>query len=195
MKELKPKITDIRAKRRSKDERRLASRKTNSFTNKVENCKPSPLQHSLPAPQHTLTANKERAIAPLQPELVLEQSLPTQKSGWQRLVAQAELINKLAAELEEAMFELKAIANDINCSRRKQNTQKPRKHACEYLAAIVPHVKYKKAGAFVLTTRPVDLFRSEREATQLAQTLRNRAKKRRTLLSRRNKHPLLGWLS
>jgi len=194
MKELKPKITDIRAKRRSKDERRIASRKANSFTNKVESCKPSPPQHSLLAPQYTLTASKERAIAPLQPELVLEQSLPTQKSGWQRLVAQAELINKLAAELEEAMFELKAIANDINCSRRKQNTQKPRKHACEYLAAIVPHVKYK-TGAFVLTTRPVDLFRAEREATQLAKILRNRAKKRRTLLSRTNKHPLLGWLS
>jgi len=194
MKELKPKITDIRAKRIGKDERRLASTKANSFTNKVESCKPSPPQHSLLAPQHTLTASKERTIAPLQPELVLEQSLPTQKSGWQRLVAQAELINKLAAELEEAMFELKAIANDINCSRRKQNTQKPRKHACEYLAVIVPHVKYK-TGAFVLTTRPVDLFRAEREATQLAKILRNRAKKRRTLLSRRNKHPLLGWLS
>jgi len=184
MKELKPKITDIRAKSRSRNDRRLASRKSSAFTNK----EPSPLQYSLPAP-------KAREIAPLQPELALEQSLPKHRSGWQRLAAQAELINKLAAELEEAMFELKAIANDINCNRRKQNTQKPIKHACEYLAAIVPHVKYK-TGAFVLTNRPVDLFRPEREATQLAQTLRNRAKKRRVSpLSRRNKHPLLGWLS
>jgi hypothetical protein len=186
MKELKPRITDIRANSRSRNDRRLASRKSSGFTNKVESCKPSPLPHSL--------APKARAIAPLQPQLALEQSLPAQKSGWQRLAGQAELINKLAAELEEAMCELKAIAHDINCNRRKQNTQKPIKHACEYLAAIVPHVKYK-TGAFVLTTRPVDLFRAEREATQLAKTLRNRAKRRVSPLSRRNKHPLLSWLS
>lgn len=95
MKELKPKITDIRANSRSRNDRRLASRKSSGFTNKVESCKPSPLPHSL--------APKARAIAPLQPQLALEQSLPAQKSGWQRLAGQAELINKLAAELEEAM--------------------------------------------------------------------------------------------
>ena len=111
--------------------------------------------------------------------------------GWQRLAAQAERINQLSAELEKAMFELKVIANDINREQRTiQVAQKPTKSTCEYVTAIVPCVRRKKAGAFVLTTRPVDLFQAEREATQVAQTLRHRAKRRRVVspLMRKKKH-------
>lgn len=113
------------------------------------------------------------------------------KMGWQRLTAQVERINQLSAELETAMFELKAIANDVNArARTMQTTQQPISSVCEYLKASVPCVRRKKAGAFVLTNRAVDLFQAEREAAQVAQELRCRAKKRRrvlSLLSRRKK--------
>ena len=50
---------------------------------------------------------------------------------------------------------------------------------CEYQAANVPNVKQKQSGSFVLTSRPVDLFQAEREAALLAQTLRQRARRKR----------------
>ena len=50
---------------------------------------------------------------------------------------------------------------------------------CEYQAANVPNVKQKPSGSFVLTSRPVDLFQAEREAALLAQTLRQRARRKR----------------
>jgi hypothetical protein len=50
---------------------------------------------------------------------------------------------------------------------------------CEYVAANVPNVKQKQSGSFVLTSRPVDLFQAEREAALLAQTLRQRARRKR----------------
>jgi hypothetical protein len=50
---------------------------------------------------------------------------------------------------------------------------------CEYQSANVPNVKQKQSGSFVLTSRPVDLFQAEREAALLAQTLRQRARRKR----------------
>lgn len=166
MKELKSKNRDIRPERQ-------------------------PLNQRLPLHSCEPLGGETTAIQALQPQMGQE-DLPQQiNMGWQRLVAQAERINQLSAELEQAMFELKAIANDINRDQRTiRVTQKPTKSPCEYVTAIVPCVRRKKAGAFVLTTRPVDLFRAEREATQVAQTLRHRAKRRRVVspLMRKKKH-------
>lgn len=172
MKELKPKIIDIRVKRRLK----AASSQTSL------QCPPLPITE----PSRRVTS----AIEPLQPQKPLEIP-PSQQTGWQRLAAQAELINQLATELEEAMFELKAIATDINCTQRLQrHPQKPSKSVCEYLPTVVPYVAHKQTGTFVLTKRSVDLFRAEREATQVAEALRRQAKRKRVVprLSRSNKH-------
>ena len=109
--------------------------------------------------------------------------LPLIKMGRQRLAVQAQRINQLSTELEAAILELKAIANDLKREQRSNQSPEPIKSMCEYSAALVPCVRHKKSGVFVLTTRPVDLFQAEREATQVAQTLRRRAKKSRPVLS------------
>lgn len=172
MKELKPKIRDIRVKQ-------------------------PPHNHCLRMPVAEPIKGLTTGITALQPQVVKEDVPQGSKMGWQRLMAQAERINQLSAELEEAMLEFKVIANEVNCERRiTQATKKQIKSVCKYLKAIVPCVKYKKGSAFVLTTRPVDLFRAEREASQVAQALRRRAKiKVMSPLSRKNKRPVLGWLT
>lgn len=110
-------------------------------------------------------------------------------NGLKRLEHQAERINQLSAELETAMLDLKAIASEVNRDwRALQATQKPKTDAiasfvhnnvCEYQSVNIPSVQHKRSGAFVLTSRPVDLFKAEREANLLAQTLRHRARKKR----------------
>lgn len=114
--------------------------------------------------------------------------------GLKRLEHQAERINQLSAELEAAMLDLKAIASEVNRDwRALQATQKPTTGAsskqdaiasfvpnvCEYQSVNIPSVQHKRSGSFVLTSRPVDLFKAEREANLLAQTLRHRARKKR----------------
>ena len=103
--------------------------------------------------------------------------------GWKRLETQAVRINQLSAELEEAMLEFKAIASEVNRDWRAiQATQEPTSAVadiCEYQSVNVPNAHQKSSGSFVLTSRTVDLFKAEREAEVLAQTLRRRAKRRR----------------
>ena len=179
MKELKSKVIDIRAKRRLK----AAASQTSLI-----DCDFLPTE---PIPKATIT------IEPLQPQSMREQP-DNKQTDWQQLTAQAERINHLSAELEVAMFELKAIASDINCRRRiKHNRRKPPKSVCEYLSTVVPYVTHKQSGTFVLTNRSVDLFRAEREATQVAKTLRRQAKRKKVVSPprRRNKCQLLGWLT
>jgi hypothetical protein len=135
-------------------------------------------------------------IKPLQPQIAQESQSSQCENSWQQLATQAQRINKLAAQLEAAMLELKAIAAQINCERHIQhNTTKTLGTACEFLAAIVPEVKRNKAGGFILANRKVDLFRAEREATQVAQTLRWRTNRKRLVshLSR-YKRRFFGWL-
>lgn len=119
------------------------------------------------------------AIPPLQPQIPSESA--RHNCAGQHLAAQADKINQLAAELETAIFELKAIASQI------EYTQQLSGRACEYRSAVIPHVKRRKATEFILTTKVIDLFQAEREAQQLAQTLRQKTKTKR-------KFPLLNWL-
>lgn len=145
---------------------------------------------SLPARSH-LEVIRQRAI-----------------EGLRRLESQAERINQLSAELKAAVFEFKAIASEVNRDWKAfQATQEPAKNAmakgggdsgalaaersehlrvsaqiadiCEYQAVNVPNVQQKPSGSFILTSQTVDLFKAEREATLLAQTLRHRARKKR----------------
>lgn len=106
--------------------------------------------------------------------------------GMRRLETQAGLVNELSAELEAAMLELKAIASEMNRDWRAiqltiGSVNRPTAaipNVCEYQVTNVPNVQRKRSGAFILTSRPVDLFKAEREATLLAQALRRRSRKR-----------------
>ncbi len=54
--------------------------------------------------------NITTGIKPLQPQIAQPTQPQQSENGWQRLAAQAQLINQLSKELKTAMFELKAIA-------------------------------------------------------------------------------------
>lgn len=99
-----------------------------------------------------------------------------------RLEAKAEQINQLSANQEAAMLELKAIAErlerDWKAIERQYDpisdaAQEP-PALCEYQTTVVPYIERDETGAFVVTSRPLDLFKAEREATQMAQSLRQR---------------------
>jgi hypothetical protein len=112
--------------------------------------------------------------------------------GLRRIESQAERINQLSAELETAVLELKEIASEVNRDWRAfQAIQQPTIDAiakrdtspsfasniCEYQVANVPNVQQKPSGSFLLSSRSIDLFKAEREAGLLAQTLRRRTKR------------------
>ncbi|MCC5643504.1 hypothetical protein LC607_11215 [Nostoc sp. CHAB 5824] len=130
--------------------------------------KPILLKVSLLQPTSVTTA-----IAPLQPQ---EEKIISER---ERLITQVERVNQIAGELEAAILELKAIANTLNTQKRYPFLMKQLcKNICQYFAVSVPWVKRKSDESFILTTRKVDLFRAEREATLLAQQLRQQTKKR-----------------
>jgi hypothetical protein len=146
-----------------------------------------PVSNNSLQPSVTAIAIPQRehhAIPPLQPQIPPE-STHNNRTEWQHLAAQADRINQLAAELEAAVFELKAIENQIDCAQKASGT------VCEYRSVVVPQVKPQikrhKAAGFIVTTKAIDLFQAEREAQQLAQTLRQRTKTRR-------KPHILSWL-
>ncbi|WGV28397.1 hypothetical protein [Halotia branconii] len=119
------------------------------------------------------------AIVPLQPQ---QENII---NGWEHLIAQAQSINQMAAELEVKILELKAIASTLNTQTNYlQENGKPCKSICKYLTVSVPWVKQKPDESLIITTRKVDLFRAEREAALLAQKLRQQTK-RKKLVSQR----------
>lgn len=129
--------------------------------------KPILFQVSLLQPTSVTTA-----IAPLQPQKV---KIISER---ERLITQVERINQMAAELEAAILELKAIANTLNTQKRYPVIiQELCKNICQYFAVSIPWVKRKPDDSFILKTRKVDLFRAEREASLLAQQLRLQSKK------------------
>lgn len=95
---------------------------------------------------------------------------------------QAERLNQLSNELETAMIELKAIATEV---KRDLRAVQATGHSCfasnicEFVADVVPYVAQKPSGSLVLMLRPVDLFKSEREAVLLAQFLRRLSSRKR----------------
>ncbi|OUL34150.1 hypothetical protein BV372_14430 [Nostoc sp. T09] len=106
------------------------------------------------------------AIAPLQ--------FPENDIGneWERLVAQVQCINQMAAQLEAMILEFKTIAGTL------QEKGQPYKSICQYLPVSVPWVLQKPDESFILTMRKVDIFHAEREAAQLAQQLRLQSRKK-----------------
>jgi hypothetical protein len=107
------------------------------------------------------------------------------RDGWKRLESQASHINRLSTELEAALLELKAIASQVNADLQTlqqvqhSSTQAIIPNVCEYQITKLPLVQYKPSGAFLLTSRSVDLFQAERDAIVLAQVLRRRTRRKR----------------
>ncbi len=118
--------------------------------------------------------NPRKDIEPLQPKLSREK--PQKASNdWQKLLVNAEKVNQLSAQLEEALFELKVTASEIKCDTNAHSILnkifKPK-------LIVIPCIHYKKPGLIALTTRKLDLFQQEQEAFQVAQMLRRRTKRR-----------------
>lgn len=96
-----------------------------------------------------------------------------------RLEAQAERVNQLSLAQEAALLELRAIAEKLERDRQSLPEEAEGFAAeipqCEYLIEVVPYVEREADGVFIVTTRAIDLFKAEREATLMAQSLRHRA--------------------
>ncbi len=135
------------------------------------------IQNNYKKPTYLLDSDLERtiettAIVPLLPE---EEKII---SDWERLLVQAQRINQMAKELEVAMLELKTIASILNSQRRYLHPLgRISQNICQYFSVSVPWVKVKSDKSLILTTRRVDLFKAEKEATLLAQQLRQQSKK------------------
>jgi len=129
---------------------------------------------------------------PVQKPLFLPVAVPleqVQKScneGVRRLAMQSEKINNLSQQLEAAMAEMKAIATEVNRDwRAVQLLNSPNQippSLCHYDVRQVPQVQRLANGTFVLNYRSVDLFRAEREAASIAQTLRSRHRQKLRLV-------------
>lgn len=97
------------------------------------------------------------------------------QEGLKRFLRQAEQVNQLSVQLEAAMLELKTIATDLNQDLKSLKNPTP---ICEYQAASLPRVARKADGSWILVNCPIDLFKAEKDAVQLAQTLRRRQQTR-----------------
>ena len=121
-------------------------------------------------------------------------------SGLTRLEAQVDRINYLSAQLEMAMFDLKAIADAVHRDWRlaelhherslPETTEQPA-ILCEYSTAVVPYVCQRDDRSFLLTVRAVDLFKAERDAVQTATALRQWSQRKKvTVPERRASQPV-----
>lgn len=101
--------------------------------------------------------------------------------GLQRMAIQSDRINQLSRQLEAAMAEMKTIATEVNQDWRSlqliTNPNQTPHNICHYQVREVPWVKRHSHG-FYLTSRPVDLFKAEREAASIAKTLRHRSRRK-----------------
>jgi len=198
MKELQAGIQLVQAKYSQLNQHRVSQKKARTLGRLDPLSKPVAVKV---LPQQVSDRQKPLLSFPVRSSLEVLRKRTTE--GVERLESQAQRINQLSAELEAAVLELKAIASEVNRDwRALQAIQEPGKGAiafakpgatavkrearesfipdvCEYVAANVPNVKQKQSGSFVLTSRPVDLFQAEREAALLAQTLRQRARRKR----------------
>lgn len=198
MKELQAGIQSVQAKYIQLNQHRLSKKKARTLGRLDPLSKPVAVKV---LPQQVSHRQKPLLSFPVRSSLEVLRKRTTE--GVKRLESQAQRINQLSAELEAAVLELKAIASEVNRDwRALQAIQESSTGAialanpgataakrearesfipdvCEYQAANVPNVKQKQSGSFVLTSRPVDLFQAEREAALLAQTLRQRARRKR----------------
>ncbi len=129
-----------------------------------------------PAPQAAIAATGADARAATQLSKLMQQ-----------LEAKAEQVNHLSAQQEAALLEIKAIAQQLERDwHSTQSADHPLSRQWDAtltnlqadlnhnLNAQVPYVERDASGAWVVTSRGIDLFRAERESEQMAQVLRRR---------------------
>jgi hypothetical protein len=105
----------------------------------------------------------------------------------QQLEAKAEQVNHLSTQQEAALLEIKAIAQQLERDwHSTQSAGRPlskqwdatlanlQADLTHNLNAQVPYVERDASGAWVVTSRGIDLFRAERESEQMAEVLRRR---------------------
>lgn len=116
------------------------------------------------------------------------QSNTSIKQRWEMslktLENQAQQVNLLSAELEDAILHLKAIADSVDLSSRyltPLKTQRKRVSICEYPSTKIPTIQQKSNGRFILVSRHIDIFKAEREARLIAQMLRRWTQKKRKI--------------
>lgn len=144
-----------------------------SSQQKCVSLQPITTTKALPQP----TANSSRFIPSLSVKTYQELLQQRLSDRLKSLEAQAQRINQLSSELDAAILELKDISTQINAELRAINKKA---EICEYKARAVPYMKQKQDGSLVLTTRPIDLYKAEREAALLAQKLRRRTRRKRS---------------
>lgn len=123
------------------------------------------------------TADSGRLIPSLRVKTYQELLQEHLNEKLKHLEAQATQINRLSAELEAAIQELKAISAQVNTDLK---SFRGNADICEYKVTSVPYVGQKLDGSLVLTARSIDLYKAEREAASLAQKLRRRTRKKRS---------------
>jgi hypothetical protein len=153
------------------------------------------LQQRLPASQQrqSLPANVSASVSDkMSAKVPAHAPVEVATVSQQRLKAQIDRVNQLAVAQEQALLELKTIADQIEHDRSRLRSsdatnfnQTPA--VCEYLNAAVPQVEPDATGGYVVTLRAIDLFRAEREAALTAQSLRRRARHTSRTLSRRKR--------
>lgn len=108
------------------------------------------------------------------PEQLLEQNLKV-------LESQVQHINQLSSVQESAILELKTMAEQVEREWKTiehsqgiyATAEVETPPICEYLGASVPQIQQNRDGIYVLSARPIDLFKAEREATHTAAALRH----------------------
>ncbi len=139
--------------------------------------------HKHPKPKKRV--NSKKLLVSFGTNSSLQQLQQRTNNALRRLGNQAERLNQLSVELEAAIIELKAIASEVNYDwRALQAIQKSTTNAilpevCEYQAVSVPTIQQKPCGSLVLTSRPIDLGKTERQAGLIARKLRHRPRKKR----------------
>lgn len=147
------------------------------------------LSKSLTQSSSRLARSRSRQLLPMGETL----ELPI-VSGLTRLEEQVDRINHLSAQLEIAMFDLKAIADTVHRDWRlaelhherplQEKTDRPA-ILCEYSTAVVPYVCQRDDRSFLLTVRAIDLFKAERDAMRTATALRQWSQRKKVTIPNR----------
>jgi len=131
---------------------------------------PATEPQTLPVTDRPTSPNTERAV------------LNQLDTTWKQLTAQADHINQLASAQENALLELRAIAQRLERDWRATGLESfpyPESNGdlsplYQASSAEVPWVERNEDGSYILSRRSLDLLKSEREALRIAQELRKR---------------------
>ncbi|MBD1909550.1 MULTISPECIES: hypothetical protein [unclassified Leptolyngbya] len=140
----------------------------------------------------------DRSTSPVTERAALTQIDET----WQQLTAKAEHINQLASAQENALLELRAIAQRLERDWRATGLEQfpyadntgDFSPLYRQSSATLTCVERDDDGNFLLASRTLDLLKAEREALQMAQVLRKKRRHQSTDFLTPVGGIILGWL-